>query len=203
MPEVIPDDLPYTPRGIECLRLGARRGGEGIGCCAIDVFQGFSNEPSAVRPPIPLFEGDSRLPIRRYIDDEYRQVTAEGTNEEVFLTYLKVGTMSNDPLADHGFIAVLSGEQLLTSTGQAWLRILHREGFKWVGATSNAVYAEYHPNHIFMLLRSTRDFMDESEIEELQRPPSFWTSLGEPEETPEERFWKLPSAFKTYLKKGE
>lgn len=194
MPEVIPDDLPYTPQGIECLRLGARRGGEGIGCCAIDVFQGFSNDPSSLRPPIPMFEGDSRQPISVGYPDQ-RQKTVEGTNEEVFLTYLKIGTMSSDPTEDHAFLAVITGEQLYSSTGRAWLKILKREGFEWVGCTSNSVYSEYHPNHIFMMIRSTGEYMDEDEIAQLKKPPSAWLELEEPSSTPAERFEEIVPKF--------
>lgn len=194
MPEVIPDGLPYTPQGIECLRLGARRGGEGIGCCAIDVFQGFSNHPAEERPPIPMVEGDSRRAITAGYPD-MRQKTVIGTNEEVFLTYLKIGTMSSCPTEDHAFIAVITGEQIESCTGREWLKILKREGFEWVGCTSNSVYSEYHPNHIFMLIRSAGEYMDEDEILQLKKPPSAWLELEEPSSTPEKRFEEIVPKF--------
>ena len=202
MPEIIPDDLPYTPQGIECLRLGARRGGEGIGCCAVDVFQGFSNDPYDDRPPIPMLEGDSRHPIIAGYPD-MRQRTIVGTNEEVFLTYLKIGTMSSAPVEDHAFIAVITGEQIRSSTGKKWLKILKREGFEWAGCTSNSVYSEYHPNHIFMMIRSTGEYMDEDEILQLKKPPSAWLELEEPSSTPEERFTEIVPKFGVLEEEGE
>ena len=185
MKEEIPDNLPYTPPGIECIRFGARRGAAGIGCCAVDIFQGFSRGPSETRPPIPMLQGDSRMPIADYGSGDITAIA--GTNEEVFLSYLYHGTMSEDMAQDHAFIAILTGEQLEYSTGKDWLRILKREGFKWVGTTSNSVYGEFHPNHIFMLIRSTGEYMSDEEIMALSSPPTAWLEIEEPEETPEER----------------
>jgi hypothetical protein len=181
MPIIIPDDLPYTPRGIECLRLGARRGGQGIGCCAIDVIQGFNNDPDAVCPPMPQFNGDSWTP----------EGVAVGncTNEEAFLAYLAHGSFSpHETYPDHGFIVTLTGDQVKSVAGKKWLTILKREGFEWVGCVSNSVYTEYHPNHVFMLLRNTHTYMEDEEIERLKSPPEFWQTLPTPSETPEERF---------------
>lgn len=185
MPIVIPDDLPYSPPGIECLRFGARRGGTGIGCCAVDIFQGFSRDPSDTRPDIILRQGDTWNYLNNYGEDGVKAVS--GTNEEVFLSYLYHGTMDYSKASDHAFLAILTDEQINSSTGRRWLEILKREGFVWVGATSNSVYCEYHPNHIFMMIRSTREYMDDGEIMALKEPPEYWKGLAEPEETPEER----------------
>jgi len=193
MPIIIPDNLPYTASGIECLRFGARRGGEGIGCCAIDVLQGFSNDPDEMRPPIPFFDGDSWTPIMK---NNGKQLALEGTNEEVLLSYLAHGSFTQEPVADHGFIAVLTEKQVCSSTGKKWLKILYREGFVWAGAVSNGVYSEYHPNHIFMLLRSTNENMEDDEIEALQSPPSFWQSLqGEERASPAQRYRELLGVY--------
>ncbi len=191
MPIIIPDNLPYTPRGIECLRFGARRGGEGIGCCAVDVFQGFNNDPDNVPPPIPFFDGDSWSPISH---DKGGQLCVGGsgiTNEQVFLSYLTHGSFTNEPAPDHGFIAVLTHSQCSSEIGNKWLKILKREGFKWSGCVSNSVYSEYHPNHVFMLLRNTHEYMGANEIEKLKNPPKGWESLPEPEENPEKRYQAL------------
>lgn len=188
MPIIIPDNLPYTAPGIECLRLGARRGGIGIGCCAIDVFQGFSNHPDAACPPIPFFEGDSWTP---HMDcNTNKQLHMKGTNAEVFRAYLAHGSFTPYPEQDHAFIAVLTEEQIHNSIGRSWLKILKEEGFEWMGAVSNSVYSEYHPNHIFILIRNTRDYMDDEELEMLKKPPQAWTELDAPTETPAERFYK-------------
>lgn len=195
MPIIIPDDLPYAPRGIECLRLGARRGGEGIGCCAIDVFQGFTNDPDAECPQQPFFDGDSWSPI---LDENGTQICVGGpgiTNEDVFLAYLAHGSFTNDPEPDHGFIAVLTGDQCQSTIGRAWLKILKREGFRWVGCTSNSVYSEYHPNHIFMLLRATGEYMNGAEIAQLQFPPEEWEALPPPSQNPAERYSKLSISY--------
>ncbi len=194
MPEFIPDNLPYTPPGIECLRLGARRGGDGIGCCAIDVFQGFSHPPDAIRPDVLFRQGDTRSPVTAYPENDVAFVT--GTNEDHFLSYLKHGTMDIESQADHAFFAVLTDEQVNHSTGREWLKILKREGFVWVGATSNSVYSEYHPNHIFMLIRSTTEYMDDDEIMALKEPPQYWKELEEPEKTPAQRFYELSASIR-------
>ncbi len=185
----IPDDLPYTPRGLECLRLGARRGGEGIGCCAIDVLQGFNNDPDSLAPPQPHFNGDDWSPS--FYQHTDKQLAIAGTNEEVFLSHITHGSFTPEPEPDHGFIAVLTDDQVNGTIGRKWLAILKREGFEWVGCTSNSVYGEYHPNHVFMLLRSTHLNMEDAEIEELKKPPQVWTELPAPVETPEERFQTL------------
>ena len=191
MPIIIPDNLPYTPRGVECLRFGARRGGEGIGCCAVDVMQGFNNDPDAKCPQQPFFDGDSWFPVEH---DDGGQLCVGGddiTNEQVFLSYLTHGSFTPEPAADHGFIIILSGDQIHSSVGQKWMKILKREGFEWVGCVSNSVYAECHPNHIFMLLRNTHNYMEDEEIESLQHPPEFWSALPEASQTPEERYRDL------------
>lgn len=173
MPIIIPDDLPYTSPGIEVLRFGARRGGSGIGCCAVDVIQGFSNDPDAECPPIPVFDGDSYSPIMDY-NGKQRHLT--GTNEDVFLSYLTHGSFTLDHAPDHAFIAVLTHEQCESHAGIKWLKILHREGFKYIDTVSNSVYSEYHPNHIFMLVRNTNEYMEEQEIESLG-PPTAWREI--------------------------
>lgn len=192
MPILIPDYLPYTPRGIECLRLGARRGGEGIGCCAMDVIQGFNNSPDAICPQQPHFNGDDWSPSFYPGSNQQLCVGGEGiTNEQAFLSQITHGSFTPEPEPDHGFVAVLTGEQCSSSNGKKWLAILKREGFEWVGCTSNSVYGEFHPNHVFMLLRNTHTSMEDEEIEQLKKPPSAWTELPEPSETPEERFKTL------------
>lgn len=196
MPILIPDDLPYTPSGIECLRLGARRGGEGIGCCAIDVLQGFNNPPESICPQQPHYNGDSWWPSFYPGTDDQLCIGGEGiTNEQVFLAHLTHGSFTAQPEPDHGFIASLTDEQCNSSIGKKWLEILKREGFVWVGATSNSVYDEYHPNHVFMLMRSTHINMGDEEIEELQQPPKAWNNIPEPTEMPEERFRTLSAIY--------
>lgn len=192
MPIIIPDNLPYTAPGIECLRFGARRGGTGIGCCAVDVFQGFNNPPTAHCPPIPFFDGDSYTPIEHYGENGSEgQLHLSGTNEDVFLSYLTHGSFTQEPEPDHAFIAILTDEQIRDGYGKDWMRILKREGFKWVGATSNSVYSEYHPNHIFILIRKTGEYMNDGQIERLERPPQGWEEIPEPTKTPEQRFYEL------------
>lgn len=200
MPILIPDNLPYTPRGIECLRFGARRGGDGIGCCAVDVIQGFGNPPDAICPQKPFYDGDSWAPV--FYSGTSRQLCVGGeniTNEQAFLAYLTHGSFTSEPEPDHAFIAILAKEQCEeSSSGKKWLAILKREGFEWVGCTSNSVYGECHPNHIFMLIRSTHTHMEDSEIESLKRPPQIWDELPKPTETPEERYRYLCDIFRSY-----
>lgn len=192
MPIIIPDDLPYTPEGIECLRLGARRGGQGIGCCAIDVFQGFSNDPSSIRPDLPFYNGDDMTPC---LNGE-GHVHMSGTNEEVFCAYLAHGSFTPYPEADHAFIATLTDEQLESDTGRAWLAILKREGFKWVASVNNSVYSDYHVNHIFIMTRSVGADDYEYEAQDLLSPPPIWEQIPEATETPEERYQEHCRTYK-------
>lgn len=180
MPIIIPDGLPYSPPSIECLRFGARRGGQGIGCCAVDVLQGFNNDPDAEGTPIPFFDGDSWTPVMNYDGDESEQLHVVGTNEQIFLSYLIHGSFTPEPVNDHAWIAILTEEQCGSYTGQKWLRILHREGFKYVTTVNNGVYSEYHPNHIFILTRNTDENISPEEL----GPPSLWQEL---EENPKSR----------------
>jgi hypothetical protein len=123
-----------------------------------------------------------------------------GTNEEVFLSYLVHGTFTEEPVQDHAFLAIITDEQLNSDEGQEWMRILKREGFEWVGSTSNSVYSEYHPNHIFLLIRTTGEYVDEAEKERLKRPPEGWETLPEPAKTPEELFYSRQELLTRTLK---
>lgn len=188
--------MPYTSRGIECLRLGARRGGEGIGCCAVDIIQGFDNQPEDPCPQKPFFDADSWFPYSYQNQQEQLCVGGDKiTNEDAFLAYLTHGSFTPYPEADHGFLAVLTGDQCNSANGKKWLAILKREGFQWLGCTSNSVYSEYHPNHVFGLFRSTHDNMEDEEIESLKSPPKAWEQLPDPTETPEERFRSLCAEY--------
>lgn len=192
----IPDDLPYSPLGIECIRFGGRRGNLGIGCCAVDILQGFSLDPYDTGRSTPFYDGDTQQPI---FGETGEQLHIGGTNEEMLLAYLTHGSFSADPQPDHAFIAVLSDEQLSSSGyGREWLKILYREGFDYVTSVNNSVYQEDHVNHIFILIRNAGGYIDS---EESLQVPEVWKKLEKTErQTPEERYREL---CRTYEKAHE
>lgn len=180
----IPDNLPYSSPSIECIRFGGRRGNIGIGCCAVDLIQGFNNPPSQIGRETPFYDGDTQSPANY----GGGQLHICGTNEQMLLAYLTHGTFSAEPQSDHAFIAVMSQEQVDSQIGKEWLKILYREGFDYIATVNNSVYEEYHPVHIFMMIRTAGGYLDG---EELCAPPE-WEKLKEQKrETPEERFSTL------------
>lgn len=176
--------MPYTPPTVECLRFGGRVGGKGIGCCAIDIFQGFSNDPDA-EAYVPLNNGDSpHLPVMRQGSQAY----LGPTNKDVFLGYLRLGTFDSMDLPNHAFFCAISESQLNSRTTEKWLEIFKENGFEFLRAVDNSVYlngdGDPSPVYIFALFRNIGD----SKIDDPFEPPEFWKTLPEPSESDEERW---------------
>lgn len=128
--------MSYSASKIECLRFAGRKGGEGIGCCAIDMFQGFSNDPDAKRA-VQLFHGDSQTPLNK----DGKTAWLGTTNREIFEQYLRIGTFDLQEMPNRMFLAAMTDEQLETTYGAKWLAILKENGFKFIMSTDNSVYS--------------------------------------------------------------
>lgn len=187
--EINLQNLPYSPPTIECLRFGGRLGGIGIGCCGIDIIQGFNNDPDA-EAYIPLTYGDALTSI-----PNGESVACYGpTNKDIFEAYLRTGTFDTQDMPNHAFLAAFSEDQLYSSFGQKWLAILRENHFEFIRTIDNSVYSgdsllgeqnededEYgsnysHQVHIFGLFRN----IGSGAIADPFTPPAAWTALPEP-----------------------
>jgi hypothetical protein len=187
--------MAYSASKIEFLRFGSQHGGEGIGCCAVDIIQGFVNDPDAPAS-VQLFHGD-----RDGKNDSALTVTVNGktefaylgkTNKEVFENYIRIGTFGTEDMPDHAFFAVFSDSQMSDRHGQKWLKILKDEGFEFLRTVGNSVYTgrevpteptnkgRPHKNHIFALFRN----ISSNAVPDPFTPPKAWSDLPEPTMTP-------------------
>lgn len=184
--------LPYNGYHLECLRLGSRKGGAGMGCCAVDVFQNFNHDPDSKAGSegfVGIENGDTNTKIMDLTANE--QLGYGPTNKDVFLGYLRSGTFNQHDKMDKTFFAVLTKEQCNSSTGKKWLKILKENGFEFVRAVNNSVYnggskprakdaaptGHAHVNYIFGLFRN----ISESGVKDPFAPPAGWDKLPAPE----------------------
>lgn len=188
---------------MECIRLGARTGGRNIGCCAVDVFQGFDTDPNALIPETvkqQMFQGDRGEPLLK----DGHTVFLGPTYRDAFLQRLVYSTFDLRPLPDHIFIACMADRQVTGHFGKQWLALLKEHGFEYVRTVSNSVYThssvppnsddpsvyqhQYpHPLHMFMLVRN----ISASRVPNTFAPPESWQALANPTTTPEERWHNL------------
>jgi hypothetical protein len=189
--------MAYSASKIEFLRFGSQHGGEGIGCCAVDIIQGFVNDPDAPAS-VQLYCGD-----REGKNDSALTVTVNGktefaylgkTNREIFENFIRIGTFGTDNLPDHTFFAIFSDSQMRDRNGQEWLKILKAEGFEFLRTVGNSVYTSKevplepvegnypHKNHIFALFRN----ISNSAVTDPFTPPAAWLKIPEPTMTPHE-----------------
>jgi hypothetical protein len=182
--------MAYSASKIEFLRFGSQHGGEGIGCCAVDIIQGFVNDPDAPAH-VKLYDGDRNeassgaLTIYRNGKTEYAYLGK--TNREVFENYLRIGTFGINEMPDHGFIAILTHSQLKTEYGKKWLALLKENGFEFIRTINNSVYTDSdveetpnyesspHKNYIFALFRN----ISNSSVKDPFTPPKEWSDLPE------------------------
>lgn len=152
--------MSYNGDGIEAIRFGARLGRVGIGCCGLDLIQGFSHSPYDLTT-FPLRYGDEDTPIFSYegSENEEGQLALHGTNLEVLKALLTVGTHDEDPKYQRSFLATISHDQLKTSEGEAWLRILAELGFEFIRAFENGVYGSGHWVYLFGYFRNSTSIM--------------------------------------------
>lgn len=117
---------------MEFLRFGSSIPGSYWGCCAMDIIQDFKHSPDE-KASIQLVCGDGGQPL----GDRFLGMT----HREVFNARMRISTFSTDDQPNHGFLAILTDEQLRSSYGAAWLAILKEHGFEFIRTVSNSVYA--------------------------------------------------------------
>lgn len=207
--------MSYSASKIECLRFAGRTGGEGIGCCAIDLFQGFVNDPNG-KAAVRLTHGDLGSPLTFDGPDGKRHEAWLGpTNKDIFLSYLRIGTFDTKEQPNRMFLCVLTEDQINYGYGPAWLAILKENGFRFIAKVDNSVYTgpavgepgekvwvesdcsccegywsdeggePAHPVYLFGLFRN----IGVTRVDDPFQPPEAWVALPEPTKTDLER-WK-------------
>jgi hypothetical protein len=190
--------MAYSASKIEFLRFGSQHGGEGIGCCAVDIIQGFVNDPEAPAS-VQLYHGDrggkNDLAMTLYVNGKSEFAYLGKTNREVFENFVRIGTFGTADMPDHTFFAVFSDSQMSDRHGQAWLKILKDEGFAFIRTVGNSIYTDKtvpeepvkgetrpHKNHIFGLFRN----ISNAAVADPFTPPAAWSKIPEPTMTPHE-----------------
>lgn len=178
---------------MEFLRFGSTIPGSYWGCCACDVIQDFNQYPDA-KASIQLVTGDTGSAIT---NNDGVSLFAGPTYHDIFKQRIRVGTFDNRDMPNHGFLAILTAEQLEGEIGQQWLVILKAAGFEFIRSVSNSVYGgpnlydgsggggddEYYEgddgdggsylNHIFGLFRN----IGNGAVEDPFTPPQQWLDI--------------------------
>lgn len=154
---------------MEFLRFGGRIPGAGIGCCAIDVVQGFGSDPDA-KASIQTVHGDSGTSLGCFLGM---------TNKEVFLARLRIGTFSREERPCRAFLCSITQNQLKTTSGLKWLKILRENGFEFIRSVHNSVYGNYQPNHVNYIFGLFRN-VGAAAVKDPFAPPEGWNELPEP-----------------------
>lgn len=177
--------MAYSASKIECLRFAGRHKAEGIGCCAIDILQGFVNDPDAPGE-VKLLHGDDQSML--YKGDKPAKLGP--TNLDIFLGYLRIGTFGTEETPNRIFLAAITQQQINTPVGKKWLSILKEQGFEFVRGCDNSVYSGedvpedgedfrttgVHPVYLFGLFRN----IGKTRLADPFAPPEFWNTLPEP-----------------------
>ena len=172
--------MSYSASKIECLRFAGRQPAEGIGCCAIDEFQGFINDPDSPASVL-LKHGDSGTSLM--VGGSKKAYLGE-TNREIFQSYLRIGTFSLTETPNRIFLASLTKSQCHSEIGRKWLTILKENGFEFIRATDNSVYSGRDVSrqksrestnvvYLFGLFRN----IGSTRLEDPTKPPKFWDEL--------------------------
>lgn len=166
---------------IEFLRFGSSIPGGYWGCCAADIIQCFGCDPDDPAS-IQLVNGDEGYPIQ---DVEGNDLFLGKTNLDVFKGRLRIGTFGEGDMPNHAFFAILTADQIETTNGKKWLRILKEHGFEFVRAVSNSVYSgsslfgvfrgdeDCNINYIFGLFRN----IGAGRVRNPYKPPEEWTEI--------------------------
>jgi len=122
---------------MEFLRFGSSIPGSYWGCCAMCIIQDFKHDPKA-KASIQLVSGDGANPIT---NGNCEQLFAGPTYEDIFWQRLRYGTFDKRDMPNHGFLAILTENQLTSTYGKAWLAILKQAGFEFIRSVDNSVYS--------------------------------------------------------------
>lgn len=175
---------------MEFLRYGSRIPGTNIGCCGWDIIQDFKQDPDE-KAAVQLVSGDNGAAIKDWSKKDAPSKYIGKTWREIFNARMRIGTFDARDMPNHGFLAILTGNQLETETGKKWLAILKAHGFKFMGAIQNSVYSysvKGHECYLFALFRNVGD----KALADPFKPPKEWTDLPEPEGTDLDRWNALP-----------
>lgn len=161
---------------MEFLRFGSSIPGSYWGCCAMCIIQNFKFDPDQ-KASIQLVSGDGGGPLTK----GNQMLFAGPTYRDIFKQRIRIGTFSNQDMPNHGFLAVLTQEQISGGHGKAWLAILKEEGFEFIRTVDNSVYTgpsldgkcSPHPNYLFGLFRN----IGAGKIKDSFTPPPQWTDL--------------------------
>lgn len=146
---------------MEFLRFGSSIPGAYWGCCAMDIIQNMKVSPKQ-KYAVAIINGDSGHPLSRSSEQLYYGTTYE----EVFRARMVAGTFSGRAMPDHGFLAILTSDQIDHGVGKEWLKILEGEGFEFIRTVDNSVYSgdglktaqsdsvSCHENYLFGLFRN-------------------------------------------------
>lgn len=167
---------------MEFLRFGSSIPGNYWGCCAVCIIQNFKFDPDA-KASIELVVGDGGGTTGKFAGPTYR---------DIFQQRIRIGTFHTEDMPNHGFLAVMTEEQLSSIHGLAWLKILKESGFEFLRTVDNSVYTgsnlegsecSPHPNHVFGMFRNITN----NRIKNPLMPPKIWKDL--PSVVPEA--WEL------------
>ena len=163
---------------MEFLRFGSTIPGTYWGCCAFDIIQNFKVDPDA-KTSIQLVGGDGGNPIM--IGKEL--AFAGPTYRDVFWQRIRFGTFDKRDMPNHGFLAILTENQVNNGYGAKWLPILKEAGFEFIRSVSNSVYEGQNlgkpsgkgssMNHLFGLFRNIGNGSSANPL----IPPAAWTKL--------------------------
>lgn len=160
---------------MEFLRFGSSIPGSYWGCCAVCIIQNFRVDPDA-KASIQLVSGDGGQPLQgKFLGKTYK---------EVFLSRLRIGTFDLRDMPNHGFIAVMTEQQIRGNVGKRWLAILKEQGFEFLRCVDNSVYTgsnvsngknktSSHKNYLFALFRN----VGSGSVDDQFTPPKEWTDL--------------------------
>lgn len=161
---------------MEFLRFGSSIPGSYWGCCAVCIIQNFNVDPDTPHA-IQIVDGDGGIPVGGFVGKTYK---------EVFLQRLRFGTFDTRDMPNHGFLAILTDNQINGAIGKKWLAILKAEGFEFIRTVSNSVYdgqsllsgkpSRTHgdnPNYVFGLFRN----VGKGACANPYMPPKAWTIL--------------------------
>jgi len=161
---------------MECLRFGGTIPGEYWGCCAVDIFQNFKQDPDTPAS-IQLVHGDGGGALTEGSEGAYLGPTLR----DIFWQRLRISTMGKSDMPNHGFLAILEHSQIQHPPGSKWLAILKEAGFEFIRTVDNSVYTgpglggsgSPHPNYIFGLFRN----IGGGKVSDPFTPPKQWTDL--------------------------
>jgi hypothetical protein len=156
---------------MEFLRFGSAIPGSYWGTCAIDIVQDFNQDPDAPMSS-QVVHGDSGGALT---DKDGNALYIGGTYRQIFEDRLRIGTFYKTELPVHTFLASMTSSQIGTTSGKKWLKILKDNGFEFIRAVGNSVYAGANHNvvYVFGLFRNT----GVGAVSRPYKPPKAWEDL--------------------------